>query len=58
MEYLEFGLRTLETAAARLDSLEKSEPAETSELSTIMTEYYILRVYLVRFLTRLQVYYG
>lgn len=46
--HLEFGLKALEAAAARLDSLEKPEPSERSKFSTITTEYYMLRVYLVR----------
>lgn len=50
-EHLESSLKALEAAAARLDSLEKSEPSDrTTKLSTIATKYYMLRIYLVRLL--------
>jgi len=46
-ELVELALKSLETTAARLDIFEKSE-MDKSRLSAMMTDYYMLRIYLVR----------
>lgn len=50
-EHIEPSLKALEAAAARLDMSKRPESStDRPRLSTMMTEYYMLRIYLVRVL--------